>query len=91
MFCTWGKEHQAEAALQYGRVWKDQLDDHEKESILEPFKFTFYSTKDMWTFCEEIMDKRNVITGQRGLKCASQRSLITAKNAPKCNPGVKPG
>ncbi|XP_061588999.1 uncharacterized protein LOC133453133 [Cololabis saira] len=54
-----GEDNQAEAALQYGRVWTEQPDDDEKDSILEPFKFTFYSTKDMWTFCEEIMDKRN--------------------------------
>ncbi|XP_061570613.1 uncharacterized protein LOC133424181 [Cololabis saira] len=52
-------ENQAEAALQYGRVWTEQLDDNEKDSILEPFKFTFYSTKDMWKFCDEIVDKRH--------------------------------
>lgn len=38
---------QAEAALQYVRVWKDEVDEHEKEAILEPFKFQFYNSDDV--------------------------------------------
>lgn len=49
------EERQVEAALQYGRVWKEEVDEHEKEAILEPFKFTFYNNEDMWKFCDEIM------------------------------------
>ncbi|XP_030267114.1 uncharacterized protein LOC115578343 [Sparus aurata] len=52
-----GEERQAEAALQYGRVWKEELDEDEKETILEPFKFTFYDIDDMWKFCKAIMDQ----------------------------------
>ncbi|CAL8273628.1 unnamed protein product [Gadus morhua 'NCC'] len=53
-----GEENQAEAALHYGRLWKEKVEDDEKESIMKPFMFTFYSTNDMWKFSEEIMDKR---------------------------------
>ncbi|KAK0141801.1 hypothetical protein N1851_020528 [Merluccius polli] len=42
------EEEQAEAAPQYGRLWKEEVDEHEKEAILEPFNFTFYYIEDMW-------------------------------------------
>ena len=45
---------QAEAALQYVRVWKDEVYEHEKEAIPEPFKFQFYNTDDV-----EILRRNN--------------------------------
>ncbi|KAK1888823.1 hypothetical protein KUDE01_013501 [Dissostichus eleginoides] len=36
----------------------DDLEEDEKEAILEPFKFCFEQIEDMWTFCNEIRDKR---------------------------------
>ena len=52
------EEEQAEAALQYGRLWNEELDENEREAILEPFKFTFHNPDDMWRFCDEIMDNK---------------------------------
>ncbi|KAG8006354.1 hypothetical protein GBF38_005621, partial [Nibea albiflora] len=40
-----GEEEQAEAALQYERLWKEEVDEPEKETILEPFKFTTLRTR----------------------------------------------
>ncbi|XP_063748053.1 tetraspanin-33 isoform X2 [Eleginops maclovinus] len=44
-------------------LWDEKLDveEDEKESILEPFKFRFEQIKDMWTFCNEIADKRRYL------------------------------
>ena len=56
-----GEEEQAEAASQYGRLWKEELDENEREAILEPFEFSFHNCDDMWRFCDEIMDKKNYL------------------------------
>ena len=53
-----GEEEQAEAALQYGRLWNEELDENERETNLEPFKFTFHNPDDMWRFCDEIIDNK---------------------------------
>lgn len=52
-----------EAAQEMAKLFDDTMDPNEedKESILEPFKFLFYDIKDMWLFCEEIMDKRGYL------------------------------
>ncbi|KAL7377886.1 hypothetical protein ABVT39_005742 [Epinephelus coioides] len=49
-----------EALQQLANLFDATLDvnDDDKELILEPFKFLFYNIEDMWLFCEEIMDKR---------------------------------
>lgn len=49
-----------EAVQQLANIFDATLDvnDDDKELILEPFKFLFYNIEDMWLFCEEIMDKR---------------------------------
>ena len=55
--------HTEEAAQEMTKLFDDTMDPEEdiKESILEPFKFLFYNTEDMWLFCEEIMDKRGYL------------------------------
>ncbi|XP_070689024.1 peroxisomal membrane protein 11C isoform X1 [Pempheris klunzingeri] len=57
---TMGEEELAEAAQLYGKLWVEKksagLDEHERISILDPFKFVFYNIEDMWKFCEEITD-----------------------------------
>lgn len=55
-FLSMGKEEQAEAAKQYARLWDEDIEEDEKEEILEPFKFRFNLTDDLWKFCEEIID-----------------------------------
>lgn len=55
-----GEVELAEAAQLYGKLWdegtRERLTEHERESILEPFKFVFYNIEDMWKFDEEITD-----------------------------------
>ena len=50
-----------EAAQDIWKIFDGDIDQEEKEEILEPFKFVFHNIKDMWTFCDEIMDNRHFI------------------------------
>ena len=51
--------------LQYARLWVEEesvdMDDQEREGILEPFKFLFSKIEDMWTFSEEMSDKQGYL------------------------------
>ncbi|KAL7384094.1 hypothetical protein ABVT39_024006 [Epinephelus coioides] len=61
-----GEEELTEAAQQYVTLWVQEesadMDDQEKEGILEPFKFLFSKIEDMWTFCGEMSDKQGYLT-----------------------------
>ncbi|XP_030287037.1 uncharacterized protein LOC115589967 isoform X8 [Sparus aurata] len=60
-----GEEELAEAAQQYARLWVEEesadMDDQEREDILEPFRFLFSNIEHMWTFSEEMSDKQGYL------------------------------
>ena len=40
--------------------FKSGISEEESEEILEPLKFFFYSLEDMWTFCNEVLDRMHL-------------------------------
>lgn len=57
-----GEVELAEAVQQYEKLGGDEeVDEDEKESILENFKFFFRNLEDMNVFCEEITDSRGYV------------------------------
>ena len=56
------EEKLAKSAARYSKLWEDcELDDMEKEDILEPFTFQFTNICDVWMFCEEMTDKEGYL------------------------------